>query len=195
VALRLDALDHLQLPFALRSGRIGRIQAQVPWRALRSPVVVDLADVHLCVALRRDEELEEGPAGERAWLAKLAELAAAELAALAAAGASGSEAAGRQGGVLWSFMQHVVNMLVNRLQLTVSNVHIEFEVGASARLPAAKSGCQRRYSAGALAFGVSDRLLPRAYTHCNCCWLLHALLWLPCRTPRQACASGCSWSA
>jgi hypothetical protein len=131
VALRLDALDHLQLPFALRSGRIGRIQAQVPWRALRSPVVVDLADVHLYVALRRDEELEEGPAGERAWLAKLAELAAAELAALAAAGASGSEAAGRQGGVLWSFMQHVVTMLVNRLQLTVSNVHIEFEVGAA----------------------------------------------------------------
>lgn len=108
---------------------------QVPWRALRSPVVVELADVHLRVALRRDAEFEEGPAGERAWLAKQAELAAAELAALAAASAGDASggaaaAAGRQGGVLWSFMQHVVTMLVNRLQLTVSNVTVEFEVGA-----------------------------------------------------------------
>ena len=108
---------------------------QVPWRALRSPVVVELADVHLRVALRRDADFEEGPAGERAWLAKQAELAAAELAALAAASAgdasaaaAAAAAAGRQGGVLWSFMQHVVTMLVNRLQLTVSNVTVEFEV-------------------------------------------------------------------
>ena len=109
---------------------------QVPWRALRSPVVVELADVHLRVALRRDAECEEGPAGERAWLAKQAELAAAELAALAAAsagdasGGAAAAAAGRQGGVLWSFMQHVVTMLVNRLQLTVRNVTVEFEVRA-----------------------------------------------------------------
>lgn len=187
MALRCDAFEHLQLPFTLRSGRIGRIQAQVRWRrrwsavqpcpgaclrraacpphvhagastagslqprlhdttrlqvpwatlrSLRSPVIVELADVHLCVVLRRDEELEEGPAGERAWLAKQAELAAAELAALAAASAAGgadadaaAAAAGRQGGVLASFMQHVVAMLVNRLQLTVSGVHIQFEVG------------------------------------------------------------------
>ena len=108
----------------------------MPWRALRSPVVVELADVHLRVALRRDAEFEEGPAGERAWLAKQAELAAAELAALAAAsagdasGGAAAAAAGRQGGVLWSFMQHVVTMLVNRLQLTVRNVTVEFEVRA-----------------------------------------------------------------
>lgn len=111
---------------------------QVPWRALRSPVVVELSDVHLRVALRRDADLEEGPAGERSWAAKQAELAAAELAALAAAsaggGAGGADAAagagaGVKGGVLWGFMQHVLSMLVNRLQLTVRSVHIEFEVG------------------------------------------------------------------
>jgi hypothetical protein len=134
VLLRLDAFEHLQLPVELLHGSIGRIQAQVPWRALRSPVVVELADVHLRVALRRDTEFEEGPAGERAWLAKQAELAAAELAALAAASAgdagstaAAAAAAGRQGGVLWSFMQHVVTMLVNRLQLTIRNVTVEFE--------------------------------------------------------------------
>jgi hypothetical protein len=137
VALRRDAFEHLQLPFTLRSGRIGRIQVQVPWatlRSLRSPVVVELDDVHLTVVLRRDEELEEGPAGERAWLAKQAELAAAELAALAAASdggggdAAAATTAGRQGGVLESLMRHVVSTLVNRLQLTVTNVHITFEV-------------------------------------------------------------------
>lgn len=104
---------------------------QVPWTALRSPVVVELSDVHLCIALRRDDELTESPAAERSWLAKQAELAAAELAALAAAngGDSSSGAGGRAGGVLWSFVQHVLAMLVNRLQLSVSNVHVEFEVG------------------------------------------------------------------
>ncbi|PSC70464.1 Methionine gamma-lyase isoform A [Micractinium conductrix] len=130
VGLRPDAFEHLQLPFTLRSGNIGRIQAQVPWRALRSPVVVELSDVHLRIALRRDEELSEGAAAERAWLTKQAELAAAELAALAAAqgGGGGSDAGGtRAGGVLWSFVQHVLSMLLNRLQLSVSKVHIEFE--------------------------------------------------------------------
>ena len=34
--------------------------------------------MHLNIALRRDEELSEGPAAERAWLTKQAELAAAE---------------------------------------------------------------------------------------------------------------------
>ena len=114
------------------------LSAQVPWRALRSPVVVELSDVHLRIALRRDEELSEGAAAERAWLTKQAELAAAELAALAAAqgGGGGSDAGGtRAGGVLWSFVQHVLSMLLNRLQLSVSKVHIEFEVGAGA-------GCQ-----------------------------------------------------
>lgn len=111
---------------------------QVPWRALRSPVVVELSDVHLRVALRRDADLEEGPAGERAWAAKQAELAAAELAALAATSAvgggggadagGGGAGGGGKGGVLWGFMQHVLSMLVNRLQLTVRNVHVEFEV-------------------------------------------------------------------
>lgn len=109
----------------------------MPWRALRSPVLVELEEVHLCVVLRREEELTEGPAAERAWLAKQAELAAAELAALAAASgadsasAGGSSGVGRAGGVLVSFVQHVLAMLVNRLQLSVSNVHVEFEVGAA----------------------------------------------------------------
>lgn len=125
------------------------LSRQVPWRALRSPVVVELTDVHLRVALRRDADFEEGPAGERAWAAKQAELAAAELAALAAASAGGGDAAAgvRQGGVLWGFMQHVVTMLVNRLQLTVRNVHIEFEVGAA--LPTLVPALLARHCCGA----------------------------------------------
>jgi hypothetical protein len=136
VGIRRDAFEQLQLPVALVSGRVGRVAAQVPWatlRTLRSPVVVELADVRLRFALRRDEEMEEGPGGERAWAAKQAELAAAELAELAAAAGGGdaaaaAAAAGRQGGVLDSLLRHVLSVLLNRLQLTVRRLHIEFEV-------------------------------------------------------------------
>ncbi len=157
--------------------------------------------MHLRVALRRDAEFEEGPAGHRAWLAKQAELAAAELAALAAASAgdasgtaAAAAAAGRQGGVLWSFMQHVVTMLVNRLQLTVRNVTVEFEVGT-----------------GHASWLVPVWLLPREQaamglvcehvTVMPCCWLCHCPasqrlythgIGIPlsiCRTPRPAPAS------
>lgn len=131
----MSAIGMLCLPDRLPDAH--RPLPQVPWTALRSPVVVELSDVHLCIALRRDEELTEGPAAERSWLAKQAELAAAELGALAAA--NGGEGAGggggRAGGVLWSFVQHVLAMLVNRLQLSVSSVHIEFEVGAAPAKP------------------------------------------------------------
>eukprot|EP00887_Chlorella_sp_A99_P007395 scaffold2.g7395.t1 len=130
VELRTEAFEYLQLPFRLVHGTVGSVQAQVPWQALRSPVVIDLADVHLQVCLRDEHDLHEGPAGERAWAAKQAELAAAELQALAGGGGgAAAPAAGAQEGrgILWSFVQHLINLLVNRLQLTVRNVHVAFQ--------------------------------------------------------------------
>ena len=118
----------------------------MPWHALRSaPVVIELSEVHLCLSLLDDEDLQPRPAGERAWAAKQAELAVAELQELSAAaaangsgsgsssgqaaadGVSGSKGEERRG-MLWSFLQHLVTMLVNKLQLRVSNVHISLQV-------------------------------------------------------------------
>lgn len=120
---------------------------QVPWHALRSaPVVIELSDVHLCLGLLDESDLAAGPAAERAWAAKQAELAVAELEAAAAAsggvpgmagpGGSNPAASGDGGkaegskGMLWSFLQHMVTMLVNKLQLRVRNVHISLQVGS-----------------------------------------------------------------
>ncbi len=147
---------------------------QVPWTALRAPVVVELSDVHLCIALRRDEEMTEGPAAERSWLAKQAEIAAAELGALAAASSGdGAGGGGRPAGVLWSFVQHVLAMLVNRLQLSVSSVHIEFEVGATAAkcqlqpaFGASWAGAPAAKSLDLLGRGVSADL-PLPSSHAN----------------------------
>ena len=121
--------------------------AQVPWHALRiAPVVVELSDVHIRLALLGEADLEPGPAGERAWAAKQAALAVAELAALAggsdaaaaaaaaaggvgAGGGRGEEASREKRGMLWSFLQHLVAMFVNKLQLRVRSVHVSLEVG------------------------------------------------------------------
>ena len=165
VQLRPEALEPLQLPVRLVRGSVGRVQAQVPWRALRSPVVVELSgalwgpgngrvlatpppppthhpptspthppttpspkpDVYICLQLRGGDELDEQGAGERAWLAKQAELVAAELAELAPPGPAAHQQQQPPTGVLWSFLQHLLGMLVNRLQLSVGRVHVRLE--------------------------------------------------------------------
>jgi len=132
VNLRADAFEHLQLPVRLLHGSVGRVEAQVPWQALRSPVVIELSDVQLRVALRTTDDLEGLPAGDRAWAAKQAQLAAAELQALAGGGPAPAPDAAASRGVLWSLLQHLFTTLLNRLQLTVRNVHISFEVGGGA---------------------------------------------------------------
>ncbi len=134
MGLRTEAFEYLQLPFKLTHGVIGRLQVQVPWQALRSPVTVELADVELRVTLRDEAELEEHAARARAWAAKQAALAAAGLAEGAVAASAPVEAKAQEGGgssskgVTWSFLQHIVALFVKRLQLSVRNVHICFEV-------------------------------------------------------------------
>ncbi|KAG7670791.1 hypothetical protein KSW81_004224 [Nannochloris sp. 'desiccata'] len=128
VAFRPDAFDHMQLPFKLFHGQIGTLQIHVPWRALRSPVVIDLANVELTLALLTPEDLAPDVSSERAWAVKQAHLAAQELQELAAGVSSESDgkppAEAKQGGMLWSLVQHAVTMLLRRLHLSVSSVHI-----------------------------------------------------------------------
>lgn len=126
----------------------------MPWHALRSaPVVIELEEVHLCLGLLDGADLEPGPAGERAWAAKQAQLALAELQAAQEGGSNGGSSSGSSGngggdagegrkGMLWSFLQHLVTMLVNRLQLRVRNVHVSLQVGAVAGPPCGAGAAQ-----------------------------------------------------
>jgi len=128
VAFRPDAIDHMQLPFKLIHGQIGTLQIHVPWRALRLPVVIDLADIELTLSLLTPEDLSHDASSERAWAIKQAHLAAQELQELAAGVSSESDGKplpeAKHGGMLWSLVQHVATMLLRRLHLSVSNVHV-----------------------------------------------------------------------
>lgn len=130
VALRTDAFDHLQLPLKLQHGRVGRVTAQVPWRALSSPVVLELFDLEVCFRLLSPADLAPAAAAARAAAAKQALVASEELQALA--GSLGPEGP-KQGGMLLSLLQHALAMLLRRLQLTVVNVRIRIEDPVSGR--------------------------------------------------------------
>jgi hypothetical protein len=148
VRLRPDAFDYLQLPVAILEGAVGRLELQIPWgRWAGGPLVVRLVDVTLRLAGRDETDWEEGPALRRAQAAKQAQLAAAELAKLgdrvarggaaaasaaaapgaaAAAAAPAAAAAGARG--RWSLVDLATGFLLNRLQFSVENVHLSFEV-------------------------------------------------------------------
>lgn len=66
---------------------------------------------------------------KRATAAKQAQLAAAELAALPEKVSSSGYT--DQANSKWNFMSHIWGALLRRLQLTVQNVDISFEVGSS----------------------------------------------------------------
>lgn len=102
---------------------------QVPWRALQSrPVVVHLSDVWLCACPRTEEEWEEDMAGKRAQAAKQAELAALDLIRLSKPGGKVAGASGEGSSLASSFLSHLGTMLLNRLQMTIRNIHFCFKV-------------------------------------------------------------------
>lgn len=120
-------------------------------------MVVELSDVALCVSPREESDWEEGPALRRLQAAKQAQLAAAELAKLgsrvaatgrgattqqqadyaaatAAGTAANTTAASAAGPAVgsswgWAIVDYVASFLLNRLQVTIKNVHVYFEVG------------------------------------------------------------------
>ena len=63
-----------------------------------------------------------------------AELAARDLMRLSrpgSRGATGTSATPEGSGFAWSFLSHLSAMVLNRLQMTISNVHICFQVSHS----------------------------------------------------------------
>ena len=139
----------------------------MPWRALQSqPVLMEMSDVWLCASPRQEEEWEETSAGQRAQASKQAELAARDLMRLSRPGSKGVAGAanppeGSSSG--WPFLSHLSAMLLNRLQMKVTNVHICFQVCSCCK----KHVC----SNGAIA------LVRRHHNHTGMCYrVLHALL-------------------
>lgn len=92
---------------------------------------MEMSDVWLCASPRQEEEWEESLAGQRAQASKQAELAARDLMRLSRPGSKGVAGAanlpeGSSSG--WPFLSHLSAMLLNRLQMTITNVHVCFQV-------------------------------------------------------------------
>ncbi|GAQ80498.1 Vacuolar protein sorting-associated protein [Klebsormidium nitens] len=120
VEIRLEAFDYLQLPFAIQSGTIGKLQLQVPWKRLGwDPIIVALEDVVVTSGPREDAEWEAGPAEKRALAAKKAKLAAAEIRKLSE---RVSEDKSGQ-----SFMSYLSAKIIDNVQVAVKNIHIKYE--------------------------------------------------------------------
>ncbi|ONI15169.1 hypothetical protein PRUPE_3G028500 [Prunus persica] len=81
--LSLEAFDYLQLPFALKQGRVGKLSIKIPWKKLGwDPIEIVLENVFLSAAQRDDQEWTLDEVERRELAGKKAKLAAAELAKL-----------------------------------------------------------------------------------------------------------------
>ena len=67
-------------------------------------------------------------AGQRAQAAKQAELAALDLIRLSKPGGKAAAAGNEGSSLASSFLSHLGTMLLNRLQMTIGNIHVCFKV-------------------------------------------------------------------
>ncbi|KAL8141634.1 hypothetical protein V2J09_014666 [Rumex salicifolius] len=119
VELILEAFDYLQLPFALKEGRVGRLCIKIPWKKLGwDPIIILLEDVFFCAGERDDEEWCPDAVEKRELAAKKAKLAAAELAKLS------RRVCDNQAGQ--SFISHIAGRILDNIQVSIKNFHIQY---------------------------------------------------------------------
>lgn len=117
VELILEAFDYLQLPFALKQGRVGKLSIKIPWKKLGwDPVIISLEDVLVCASQRDDKEWRMDEVERREFAGKKAKLAAAELAKL-----SRRVCDSRAGN---SFTSYITAKILDSIQLSIRNVHV-----------------------------------------------------------------------
>ncbi|EXB26145.1 hypothetical protein L484_010462 [Morus notabilis] len=117
VELTLEAFDYLQLPFALKQGRVGKLSIRIPWKKLGwDPIVIILEDVFVCASQRDDEEWSSDVVERREFAAKKAKLAAAELAKLSKRVCDNR--AGR------SFTSYISAKILDSIQVSIRSFHV-----------------------------------------------------------------------
>lgn len=162
VQIKVDAFDYLLLPVDVSQGCVGRLEVQVsltcrgigfllrvqdqasllnlhsmqvPWRNLGArPVVVELSDVYLEVRERPESHWEEDAATLRRIAAKRATLASKELEQLSKPLLTRQQDGQEGRGSSWWLASRLGQLLLNRLNLSVKNVHFRFQVSFRRRL-------------------------------------------------------------
>ncbi|CAA7023283.1 unnamed protein product [Microthlaspi erraticum] len=121
VELNLEAFEYLQLPFALKQGRIGKLSIKIPWKKLGwDPIIITLEDVFICASQRNDQEWSSDVVEKREFAGKMAKLAAAELAKLSRR-VFDSPGAGNR---FMSYIAAKVTSILDSIQLSIKNFHI-----------------------------------------------------------------------
>ncbi|OMO61086.1 hypothetical protein COLO4_33574 [Corchorus olitorius] len=117
IDLILEAFDYLQLPFALKQGRVGRLSIKVPWNLISGePILIALENVFFSVSPRDDHEWKMDAVETRELAGKKAKLAAAELAKLS------RHVSDNKGG--WSFIPYVTAKVLENIQVSIRNFHV-----------------------------------------------------------------------
>ncbi|XP_073012455.1 intermembrane lipid transfer protein VPS13 isoform X2 [Typha latifolia] len=117
VELILEAFDYLQLPFALKTGRVGKLSIKIPWKKLGwDPIIVVLEDIFICACQREDKEWNLDSVDRRALAGKLAKLNAIELAKFS------RRVSDNQTGQ--SFLSYISAKILDNIQVSIRNVHI-----------------------------------------------------------------------
>ncbi|XP_020114833.1 putative vacuolar protein sorting-associated protein 13A [Ananas comosus] len=117
VELILEAFDYLQLPFALKSGKVGKLSIKIPWKKLGwDPIIVVLEDVFICACQREESEWSSDSIDRRELAGKLAKLNAIELAKFS------RRVSDNQTGQ--SFISYVSAKILDNIQVSIQNVHI-----------------------------------------------------------------------
>ncbi|KAL8217291.1 hypothetical protein R6Q57_024128 [Mikania cordata] len=133
VELILEAFDYLELPFALKQGRVGRLSIRIPWKKLGwDPIIIVLEDILVCASQREDEEASIyyiisfqymsiwgiDDVERREFAGKKAKLATAELAKLS------QRVCDNQTGK--SFISYITAKIIDGIQVTIRNIHIVY---------------------------------------------------------------------
>ncbi|KAK7315042.1 hypothetical protein VNO77_33574 [Canavalia gladiata] len=116
VELILDAFDYLQLPFALRQGRVGKLSIKIPWKKPWDPIIIILEDVFVSASQRGDQEWSADAVEKREFAGKKAKLAAAELGKLS------RRVCGSHAGQ--SFISHITAKILDSIQVDIRNFHV-----------------------------------------------------------------------
>ncbi|KAL7589773.1 hypothetical protein Lser_V15G35826 [Lactuca serriola] len=121
VELILEAFDYLELPFALKQGRVGRLSIRIPWKKLGwDPIIIILEDILVCASQREDEEWSVDDVERREFAGKKAKLATAELAKLSQRVCDNDNQTGK------SFISYITAKIIDGIQVTIRNVHVVY---------------------------------------------------------------------
>ncbi|ONK64446.1 uncharacterized protein A4U43_C07F26050 [Asparagus officinalis] len=117
VELILEAFDYLQLPFALKTGKVGKLSIKVPWKKLGwEPIIVALEDVFICACQREEDEWSSDSVERRELAGKMAKLNAIELAKFSRR--VSDNPAGQ------SFLSYIYAKILDNIQVSIKNVRI-----------------------------------------------------------------------